>query len=284
MVFLLSLQVDAEEKSLANCKHALMDPIFRQGHQTDLGNSPLEFFREPFANKSPRIVLMIGAPGSGKSTWALGAQLNSSWVVLNKDQLRDSVIKKWRSENRRLQNGQIPDPQKYDHLFSPEILTEAETEFTRRLELALKSKHPVVLDNVNATYYRVPLMRAARMRGYSVEGLVFFSDGYQPLVSRVRTREKRGGLGLAPALIENRYRAMQFYSNRFKVDPNFLPSVLPLPVAPPTLFYDLPEKFKSIDEARAALVSNERHLLDQYEKENVFSRVEFVWVSDPPSN
>lgn len=280
----------AADRALDECVSALRRvPAFETGNVTDRGESPEHFFR---AIESPdgrrRSVLLVGAPGAGKSFWSSAAE-KAGWAIVENDRLRDQMLRRWRAENKTIEvvregtkRSELVDPKDPVHVMAHETVWAMVDESWRALDRAITERKPVVLEASGTFLGPLRALRLHRLRlaGYFTEGLVFHGASAEDNVANVLLREAGGDLRrVDPALVRQRYDDLRFFSARFRVDPAFVsrPS-REFPAIMKTVIFDLPRHFPTLEAARAGLPQDQRKALDAYESEDVFHDLRFVWT------
>ncbi len=178
---------------------------FESGRTTDQGRSPDDYFAsakvETAEGKLPRLVIVSGIPGSGKSSWTRKAAEKEDWVVLNRDAIRKALIAK--------DNETSPIKESLDNprvLYTTSMDQRSRQELEKQLAEAMESGKSIVIDATNLSINdRLPyLLEAANhKREYFMDALVF--DKADPAVysANLNGRVSEGGqalrIGLFPS-------------------------------------------------------------------------------------
>ncbi len=148
---------------------------------------------------------------------------------------------------------------------------------------ALAAKQAMVIEAAGP--HLMPI-RAARMSeanraGYGVEGLFFTADGPNNFIENTRLRQATGGTAPMPALVTIRFAELSFFGNPFRVDPKHqAKEEVPEVMTDFDWMEALPKKYATLDEALAGMDPALRTKLERSLAEDVFHRVDFVWVPD----
>lgn len=277
----------AFDRFLPKCGEGLTVPdAFWSGAVTDSGLTPPQYFRnEKDGSGRPRYVLLVGAPGAGKSTWARAASSDLGWTFVACDEERLALLAEWRAVGRQVTSSTgrpvLADPADGSQYWDEAVVDEMIRRTQAKTRDALERKRPIVVEAAGP--HLLPL-RAARMSeanraGYGVEALVFTADGPDGHVENTRTRHANGGTAPMPDLVKLRFEELAFFGNPFRVRPKHrAKEVVPEVVADFDWLERLPLEFASLAEALANLPPGRAADLRRYLDEDVFHRVDFVWV------
>lgn len=116
----------------------------------------------------PRLILMVGAPGSGKTTKSLEL-VKEGFIRVSADVIRGEL---YGDENIQGE---------YTKVF---------TEFHKRLDKAIADRANIVVDNTNLRWkYRRDITQKAKDSGYEIE-IYIFKISYQECLKRNKQRTK----------------------------------------------------------------------------------------------
>ena len=160
-----------------------------------------DYFSFLTRDSKPRLELLIGLPGSGKSQFTIQAA-RAGFAVISVDEIR---VQELTTLNRtrqyvRLPSGRYvrPHPRDPVALFSNGMLSNPYFLGLRRLLDILKTNQSVVYDATNLDSSRFRLIEGARWFGYSVGAVVFQSSdhGIKVHSHNIQYRISKGGLDL----------------------------------------------------------------------------------------
>jgi predicted kinase len=272
------------------------DEGFLSGERTDQGLTPEEYFQDLQTNeKIPRYVLLVGPPGSGKSTWAEAAR-KQGWVVVSTDSIRQALIRNLQadgekilverisSDGNRVQTWEEPNPVDPAHLFSPKYLRAGFEIAAQMTKDALAAGKSVVDDKLNSVaFYRAKDIAAARARGYFVEGLVFESLSAETNLANVALRGRQGGITVPAGVVLNAVKAFRFYNNPLNEDPSYKVPISEhealVEVSQGTMG-ELVSKFSNLDEAYLHCDDSVRASIDRCRRQDVFNSIQFVFTPE----
>lgn len=283
------------------CNLELLNADLKAGKVTESLLTPSEYLGNPkTADGRPRFILTIAVPGAGKSTWSKAAT-HSDWTVVENDAIRQRLLRELKAEGGKVEieidqevDGKMtkvkieqePDPVNPLHLFSPKYQPLGIKLGEEAVAQALREGKSIIFDAVNGNLTRAKMINLARAHGYEVEALVFQTDNVQNHIDNVALRASKGGIFLAPAIIQNIWNAVNLYSSELRVDPNLREPTADLPAINMGQIFGLAgakneaglPKFTTLDEAIASLSPEEQTVFTAYVNADVFNRVEFVWV------
>jgi predicted kinase len=173
---------------------------YERGAVTDRGRSLAEYFREATEGDRPRMVLLQGLPGSGKSTWTSEAAA-LGWEVISLDDWRRRVIERRLAEGKPVKvKGKLVIPNPLDNRHLVAVTWEAGQNAQRQFVAAMAERRPVLWDGVyDMPRFRVPTLTEARTAGYFTECLSFVSPDLRINLANVALRVAGGGRDIAAA-------------------------------------------------------------------------------------
>ncbi|MEM6770951.1 MAG: AAA family ATPase, partial [Bacteroidota bacterium] len=121
--------------------------------------------------QAPRLIIVAGANGSGKTTFAIPYTKAIGVQFLNADELAKRYADRG-EDNAMIKGGR---------------------EFFRLLNQALDMREDVVIETTLSGSYTSKVARRARRNGYSVEVVYIFLGSENQCVDRVRIRTRKGG-------------------------------------------------------------------------------------------
>ena len=133
--------------------------------------------------KKPRLIIVAGANGSGKTTFAVPYTEQIGIQFLNADQFAKAYADGG-EKNAMIKGGR---------------------EFFRRLNGALERKEDVVIETTLSGSYTSKVVQRAKKRGYTVEVVYIFIDSPELCVERVRHRVLLGGHHVPEEDVVRRY-------------------------------------------------------------------------------
>lgn len=122
-------------------------------------------------NVPPRLIIVAGANGSGKTTFAVPYTEQIGVQFLNADQFAKAYADRG-EDNTMIKGGR---------------------EFFRRLNNALDQEEDVVIETTLSGTYTSKVARNAKSRGYIVEVIYMFLNSADQCVERVAIRKRKGG-------------------------------------------------------------------------------------------
>ena len=162
--------------------------------------------------KNLRVLLLVGIPGSGKSTWANHFVLNNpGWVILNRDSYR-----------KMLKNQYVVEPKMED------LITEM---FGSAVISALRFKQNVIIDNTNLkSKYILPIIDM--VKEYADVEYQIFDCSVDKAIERDNTREKKVGSEVIKKMYKDYINLLETFNfnkvskkDRIYIEPIFDPNL-----------------------------------------------------------
>ena len=135
------------------------------------------------SEQSPRLIIVAGANGSGKTTFAVPYTEQIGVQFLNADQFAKAYADRG-EKNAMIKGGR---------------------EFFRRLNGALDAKSDVVIETTLSGTYTSKVARKAKSQGYTVEIIYMFLNSADQCVERVAIRRRKGGHDVPEEDIRRRF-------------------------------------------------------------------------------
>jgi predicted ABC-type ATPase len=146
------------------------------------------------SDESPRLIIVAGANGSGKTTFAVPYTEQIGVQFLNADQFAETYADRG-EENAMIKGGR---------------------EFFRRLNGALERLEDVVIETTLSGTYTTKVVARAKKAGYVVEVVYIFLDDAALCVDRVGERVRKGGHDVPREDIIRRYaRSIANFKDNF---------------------------------------------------------------------
>ncbi len=205
------------------CKSALETNL-----KTEDGLTSTQYFgelrrKDPDGRPRPRYIQLVGAPGSGKTTWARAALAqDKNWKLISSDDIRQLILKRLKAQGKRLEiDGKSvePDPIDPDHLFAPQVLDRGIRDMIKLRGGLFGAGHSVLDDKVNGTILRADDLVAARAAGYWTEALVFVSLDPKQNARNIEHRVRQGGIPIPRLGIDLNRRDLVFFSENLRPKP-----------------------------------------------------------------
>lgn len=250
---------------MKTCAEALTSlPRFQFGQVTDKNQTPDALFASTVTPKGqPRLILTVGVPGSGKSTWVRHADPNE-WEVLSIDAIRTRLLE---------QKGIDPSiPQNH---FRPDILRTAQTILTEKVDTAIAAGKSIVIDQNNLTPIRANWTHRARAWGYNVEALVFSSKDLRSNLANVRHRGN-SGISISQEDIAARYRQFLFFNSHFQTASDVKTDAQP--GSDIAAYIELSARYPNLERALVDLPHEQRLQLESELAADRFDEVHFAWT------
>lgn len=135
------------------------------------------------SDQRPRLIIVAGANGSGKTTFAVPYTEQIGVQFLNADQFAKTYADRGEG-NAMIKGGR---------------------EFFRRLNAALNAGDDVVIETTLSGTYTSKVARRAKSRGYVVEVIYMFLNSADQCVERVAIRRRKGGHDVPEVDIRRRF-------------------------------------------------------------------------------
>lgn len=163
-------------------------------------------------NKFKIAILTVGAPGSGKSTYAFDFKSdNDEYVILERDILRKEVC-----EEFEILRNIRKDENFHTHYYSlhKDIIAEVEKEVTKRIEHTISTHDFIILSNTNlTTKHRNAMINNLKNRGFTVHIKIFNKD----LPTLLKHNELRVDV-VGQNVVFNMYQKLQHSMEEFRLD------------------------------------------------------------------
>ena len=132
---------------------------------------------------NPKLIIVAGANGSGKTTFAIPYTQEKGYPFLNADEIAKELIEKG-EQNAMLKAGRI---------------------FFKNLDEWLTEKRSFVVETTLSGTYINKVAERAKKSGYEVQIIYLFLENENICVDRVKSRVKKGGHDVPVEDINRRY-------------------------------------------------------------------------------
>lgn len=134
-------------------------------------------------DRNPRLIIVAGANGSGKTTFAVPYSEQIGIQFLNADQFAKAYADRG-EDSAMIKGGR---------------------EFFRKLNAALNARRDVVIETTLSGTYTSKVARKAKSQGYTVEIIYMFLNSSDQCVERVAIRRRKGGHDVPEEDIRRRF-------------------------------------------------------------------------------
>jgi predicted kinase len=246
------------------------NPWFALGQTTESGISPSEYFKSATGTDGrPRIVMLVGIAGSGKSTWSRHAD-PGTWTTISVDVIRRGIMDRIQSLT----------PERTVRPFDSDIAAETTQTLLDFISQAVAEGRNIILDQNNTLPSRSEYFRDARIRGYQTEGLVFVSESADVNFRNVSQRKNHLFNGIAAEEIQLRFDHFIFYNDRFRIRPLDFRQAPQTPEISVSEVVNISDSYPDLETALRELPSPKKEALIQLLDQDYFHEVSFVWTPD----
>ena len=147
--------------------------------------------------KPLRSIMLIGLPGSGKSTWIrnfLSKENPSNWVIAS----TDDILEKWGKEKGL----------NYNQAFQHFNFKDVTAQMNQHIQDAIKNGKNIIFDQTNMTQKSRRSKLQMLPKNYSREAVVFSIPDAE-LKARLNKREKEEGKKIPPHVIDSMARSYE---------------------------------------------------------------------------
>ena len=143
--------------------------------------------------RKPEIIIIAGANGVGKTTFAIPYVKNLGYKFLNADEIAKRI------ENQGFANAMI----------------KAGREFFSTLNRSIQNKENIVIETTLSGSYINKVAKRCKSLGYQIQLIYIFVDSEELCIARVRSRVEKGGHDVPEEDIRRRFKRSlnNFWSN-----------------------------------------------------------------------